>query len=209
MQYSIFAIVDSDLRFGAWDLGWPGSVTDARVFKNSHFWRHRHQYLEDGRYILVDKGYPSTPYTVRPFSEPELANASDKDKKRMKDFNFILSSERIRVEHGFGCFKLRFQSARIMGGHKDVQDVWRAIDALLILHNMCLHHGDHPKHLEDYREDLGNDRTGERVEPDPNDFFVFQPPEVPAIETGAWLKEQGLQLREKLLNLVCPEEDFN
>ncbi|KAJ7692744.1 hypothetical protein B0H17DRAFT_879970, partial [Mycena rosella] len=40
--------------FGAWDLGWPGSVTDARVFKNSHFWRHRHQYLEDGRYILVD-----------------------------------------------------------------------------------------------------------------------------------------------------------
>ncbi|KAJ7668133.1 hypothetical protein B0H17DRAFT_903748, partial [Mycena rosella] len=39
--YSIFAIIDSDLQFGAWDLGWPGSVTDAQVFKNSHFWRHR------------------------------------------------------------------------------------------------------------------------------------------------------------------------
>ncbi|KAF8160253.1 hypothetical protein K438DRAFT_1499501, partial [Mycena galopus ATCC 62051] len=39
------------LRFGAWDLGRPGN---ARVFKNSHFWRHRHQYLSDGRYIHVD-----------------------------------------------------------------------------------------------------------------------------------------------------------
>jgi hypothetical protein len=37
-----------------------------------------------------------------------------------------------------------------MGGHKDVQDVWHAVDALLILHNMCLHYGDHPKHLEEY-----------------------------------------------------------
>ncbi|KAJ7776059.1 hypothetical protein DFH07DRAFT_732102, partial [Mycena maculata] len=149
------------------------------------------------------------PYTVRPFSEPELANTGERDRKRMKDFNFILSSEHIRVEHAFGCFKLRFQSARMMGGHKDVQDVWRAVDALLILHNMCLH-GDHTKYLEQYREDLGNDRTGEeRPEPDPNDFFVFQPPSVPAIETGAWLKEQGLQLREQLLNLVCPERDYD
>ncbi|KAF8180747.1 hypothetical protein K438DRAFT_1452104, partial [Mycena galopus ATCC 62051] len=39
--YALFAIVDSHLRFGVWDLGWPGSVTDACVFKNSHFWRHR------------------------------------------------------------------------------------------------------------------------------------------------------------------------
>ncbi|KAJ7301908.1 hypothetical protein DFH08DRAFT_723696, partial [Mycena albidolilacea] len=46
--YAIFAIVDSDLRFGAWDLGWPGSVTNACVFKSSHFWHHRHQYLKDG-----------------------------------------------------------------------------------------------------------------------------------------------------------------
>jgi hypothetical protein len=128
----------------------------------------------------------------------------------MKDFNFTLSSERIRVEHAFGCFKLRFQSARIMGGHKDVQDVWCAVDALLILHNMCLHYGDHLKHLEEYREDLGNDRAGEeRVEPDPHDFFVFQPPEVPAIETGAWLKEQGMELCQRLLDLVCPVENFN
>ena len=128
----------------------------------------------------------------------------------MKNLNFTLSSEHIRVEHAFGCFKLRFQPAWIMGGHKDVQDIWHAVGALLILHNMCLNHSDHPKHLEEYQEDLGNDRAGEeRVEPDPNDFFVFQPPAVPAIETGAWLKEQGMELCQRLLDLVCPEEDFN
>ncbi|KAF7367609.1 DDE Tnp4 domain-containing protein [Mycena sanguinolenta] len=207
--YALFAIVDGDLRFGAWDLGWPGSVTDARVFKNSHFWRHRHQYLSDGRYILVDKGYPSTPFTVRPFSEPELAQASEKDRRRMKDFNFTLSSERIRVEHAFGCFKLRFQSARMMGIHKDVQDVWRALDALLVMHNMCLWHNDHPKHLEDYRDSLRDDDApgGNHDEPEV-DEQVFDTPDIPAEETAAWLKDRGLELRQQLLDQVFPEEDY-
>ncbi|KAJ7321275.1 hypothetical protein DFH08DRAFT_661999, partial [Mycena albidolilacea] len=90
------------------------------------------------------------PYTVWPFSEPELAKASERNKAQMKKFNFTLSSEHIQVEHAFGCFKLHFQSAQMMGSHKDVQNVWCAIDALFIMHNMCLWHDDHPKQLEDY-----------------------------------------------------------
>ncbi|KAF8193489.1 hypothetical protein K438DRAFT_1483701, partial [Mycena galopus ATCC 62051] len=52
--FGIFAIVNHGLWFGSWDLGCPGSVTDVRVFKNSHFWAHRNQYLTEGCYILVD-----------------------------------------------------------------------------------------------------------------------------------------------------------
>jgi hypothetical protein len=74
---------------------------------------------------------------------------------------------------------------------------------------MCLWHDDHPKQLEDYREDLGDGRSGEdRVEPDEDDFIAFQPPDIPVEETAAWLKDRGLQLRQELLDLVCPEEDF-
>ncbi|KAE9388591.1 hypothetical protein BT96DRAFT_836010 [Gymnopus androsaceus JB14] len=61
---AIQAIVNHGIWFASWELGWPGSVTDSRIFKNSHFWQHRDQYLKYGQYILVDKGYPSTPYTV-------------------------------------------------------------------------------------------------------------------------------------------------
>ncbi|KAF7304138.1 DDE Tnp4 domain-containing protein [Mycena indigotica] len=153
MAYSVFAIVDS---FAAWDLGWPGSVTDARVFKNSHFWRFRHQYLQFGHRILVDKGYASTPFTIRPFSEPELASASAADRHRMKNFNYLLSTQRITVEHAFGCLKLRFRSMQMMGGHKQVQNVWRAIEAMMIMHNMCLIHDDHPNRFKEYTPGMGD-----------------------------------------------------
>ncbi|KAJ7888199.1 hypothetical protein B0H13DRAFT_1582675, partial [Mycena leptocephala] len=50
-------------------------------------------------------------YTVRPFSEAELAKAtSPAHRRQMKDFNFKLSKQRITVEHAFGCLKLRCRS---------------------------------------------------------------------------------------------------
>ncbi|KAI5888409.1 uncharacterized protein SCHCODRAFT_02513710 [Schizophyllum commune H4-8] len=54
--FAVQATVDAEIWFTSWELGWPGSVTDARVFKNSHIWLHRNQYLKDGHYILADKG---------------------------------------------------------------------------------------------------------------------------------------------------------
>ncbi|KAE9398423.1 hypothetical protein BT96DRAFT_760240, partial [Gymnopus androsaceus JB14] len=51
---AIQAIVNYSIWFSSWELGWPGSVTDSRIFKDSHFWQHRNQYLKDGRYILVN-----------------------------------------------------------------------------------------------------------------------------------------------------------
>ena len=94
-------MVDHSCQFISYDLGWPGSVTDVKMFKNLHLWIHQHQYFKNGEYILVDKGchifkikyinihapaltgYPSSPYVLRPFDETELAAALPADTPHM------------------------------------------------------------------------------------------------------------------------------
>ena len=84
-------------------MGWPGSVPDMKIWKQSHLWTHQHQYFKHGRYILVNKGnyhlskwvhlfnnitgYPSSPYVIHPSDERELTAASAADKIQMIKFH--------------------------------------------------------------------------------------------------------------------------
>jgi hypothetical protein len=102
-QVNIQATVDHECCFTSYEMGWPGSVPDMKIWKQSHLWTHRHQYFKNGRYILVDNGdhdlyqylhksdiiagYPSSPSVICPFDEQEIASASASDKIRMRKFN--------------------------------------------------------------------------------------------------------------------------
>lgn len=55
-KVNIQATVDHEGRFSSFDLGWPGSVADVTIFKNSFLWAHRRDHFRNGQYILVDKG---------------------------------------------------------------------------------------------------------------------------------------------------------
>ncbi|KAE9399054.1 hypothetical protein BT96DRAFT_821071, partial [Gymnopus androsaceus JB14] len=152
------------------------------------------------------------PYTVQPFSSGELQKATSPiHKRRMKDFNYKLSNQRITVEHAFGCLKLRFRSLQYMGLHENVQDVWRAIDAMMIFHNMCLYYKDHPDTLEDYTGELNDDGTGDwdaDILPEVTQDDVGGPADIPHHETPNWLKREGYKLRNTLLDTVCPIENY-
>jgi hypothetical protein len=50
------ATVDNMARFTSYELGWPGSVQDSRVFQNSELYLKRHKYFGLKEYLLVDKG---------------------------------------------------------------------------------------------------------------------------------------------------------
>lgn len=199
------------------------------MFKQSEFFRNRHQYLKDGRYLLADKGrsavpaslalkaycvlgYPSTPCTVRPFSQPEIRKASPLDQRRMKDFNVALSSVRISVEHAFGAIKGRFPSLRYLGTHADPDEIYRLIEAILVFHNILLFIGDRPEHILKFSDVLGSsDRLDDDIDLDAG--FGGQRfedrPEVPAHETLDWLKRAGHELRLRILNDVFPIENYN
>ena len=56
LQLVIQATVDHCGRFTSYELGWPGSVQDSRVWKNSDLWLNRNEYFQEHEYILVDKG---------------------------------------------------------------------------------------------------------------------------------------------------------
>ena len=56
IKTNIQATVDHECRFTSYELGWPGSVTDVKIWKNSHIWMHRRKYFKNGEYILLDKG---------------------------------------------------------------------------------------------------------------------------------------------------------
>ncbi|KAL1943466.1 hypothetical protein VTO73DRAFT_4541 [Trametes versicolor] len=137
-------------HFTSYEISWPGSVPDARVFKTSDVWVNRHKYFRPGEYIMVDKGYMSTPYTVRPFDEAEIGRAQAADRKHMQQFNKRLSSVRIISEHAYGRLKGRFPGLKALGTHHDINDCYKAIVALLVLHNICLDLNDQPEDIFDF-----------------------------------------------------------
>ena len=54
------AIFDHWGIFIEYELGWPGSVVDVTVFKQSEVWMNKAKYFEDDEYLLADKGLLST-----------------------------------------------------------------------------------------------------------------------------------------------------
>jgi hypothetical protein len=55
-QFVVQAICDHRGIFTDYELGWPGSVADSTIFKESDMWKRRHTYFDEDEYILVDKG---------------------------------------------------------------------------------------------------------------------------------------------------------
>lgn len=67
------AICDSDLVFLDCFAGYPGSVGDIRVFRNSDLWsevqRNRQLYFPNEEYIIGDKAYPVLRWCISPFRD--------------------------------------------------------------------------------------------------------------------------------------------
>jgi hypothetical protein len=118
----------------------------------------------------------------------------------MRAFNRRLSSVRIVIEHTFGLFKGRFPCLRGLGPHTSMQEIYRTIEALIVLHNIAIDLNDKPDCSWCLDEDPDD-------QPDNNDgnrellaFDVVGDPDIPAYETDDYLKEQGRIKRLLLLN---------
>lgn len=56
MQVNIQLVCDHCRKIISYDMGWPGSMTDVTIFKNSHIWKNRRSYFEGNEYLLADRG---------------------------------------------------------------------------------------------------------------------------------------------------------
>lgn len=132
-------------------MGWPGSVQDTKVFRHSAIFQDRKKHFNWDEYILCDKGYPLTKFTIRPFAEYDLTNDPAEAASR-REWNMDLSHIRIAVEHAFGRLKGRFPILRNFPG-QDLSQIFKTIQACMVLHNILTELQDDPSEIEDYEEE--------------------------------------------------------
>ena len=146
--YSILiqAVVDSDYLFRYINVGWPGSVHDARVFSNSALYGkvtsgnllQSHARSIEGKsvpvFLVGYSGYPLMRWLLKPF--PFSGDLSTSK----KTFNYRLSRARIVSEIAFGRLKARWRRLSKQN-EMIVTNVTPVVVACCILHNICEIHG--------------------------------------------------------------------
>ena len=136
------AVVDHQYCFTDIYIGWPGSVHDARVFKNSEIFRK----CENGQLvssssrtingvnvplvILGDPAYPLLSWLMKPYSDNGKLTASE------KTFNYRLSRARMVVENAFGRLKGRWRCL-LKRNDMNLKNIPTVIAACVVLHNIC------------------------------------------------------------------------
>uniref|UniRef100_A0A674IZS0 DDE Tnp4 domain-containing protein n=1 Tax=Terrapene triunguis TaxID=2587831 RepID=A0A674IZS0_9SAUR len=134
------ALVDHKGRFTNINMGWPGKVHDAHVFRNSGLF----QKLEEGTFfldqtitvgdvempivILGDPAYPLMPWLMKPYTG-SLYYSQDL-------FNYRLSKCRMVVECAFGHLKARWRSLLTQIDLRET-NIPIVIAACCVLHNIC------------------------------------------------------------------------
>ena len=128
-------------------------------------------------------------------------------------FNKRLSYVHIWVEHAFGMLKGHFPGLKELEGTQDMNALYNAVEALMVVHNLCISLNDHPEDIWDY--DPSDDTTVEVEEDEDGDSgiqnygnVILQRVQLPGRETEAWLKAHGIAKRLDLLTKLCPIEEF-
>ncbi|VEN51806.1 unnamed protein product [Callosobruchus maculatus] len=133
------AICDHQRKFTDCYTGWPSSVSDTRIFKNSDIYRscetNPAQYFEQDQYIIGDKAYPVKRWCIPPYIH--RGNLL----RFQTDFNTVLSKTRQIIERAFALLFGRFRRLRYLDMHR--MDLLPAtIIGCCVLHNICLNNVD-------------------------------------------------------------------
>ena len=73
-RYSIQlqGIVDHKGMFIDYEIGWPGSVHDAKVYKNSYFYQNVSKIIKGDEFLLGDSAYPLSTFLIKPFVNSQI-----------------------------------------------------------------------------------------------------------------------------------------
>jgi hypothetical protein len=148
VSVSMQAIVDLKLRFLDVSCGWPGSVQDTRLMRNSGFYKdvvYRRSKLygqtyicSDGsamrEYLLGDAGYPLYDWLIMPF-----ARGID---GRHDLWNYMHSSTRMCVERSFGRLKGVWRILHRILWQPRIHTIAPMIHCCCILHNLMITHNE-------------------------------------------------------------------
>ncbi|KAG9125565.1 hypothetical protein FRC07_007085 [Ceratobasidium sp. 392] len=148
-----------------------------------------------GEFLLADGGYTLSPYVLIPFAHNKL----DVDGWR-HEFNQKISRARIVVEWVFAQLKSCFPSLKRMGAAKDIDNIYRAIEAMMIIHNICHQLWDTPSDRDAQLTD--DDDLSDNPDEDANDSQEAH--EILENGNSKALLVQGQAFREHCVDILCP-----
>jgi hypothetical protein len=125
-------------------------------------------------------------------------NELDEDRRRRREFNRKLSSARIVVEWAFGQLKARFPALKKLGAVRDMRDIYRAIEAMMVVHNMCHELGDVP---DDSRAQGNQDHDQDEGEEGDDQDDGHEAME----EWDNHSLEAGKVFRQRCVDIICPQ----
>ncbi|KAL1268774.1 hypothetical protein QQF64_034137 [Cirrhinus molitorella] len=142
------AITDYQGKFLDVFVGYPGSVHDSRVLRNSPVYSGS-LYPPPGKFILGDGGYPclSAPIClITPYREPVQNPVQAR-------FNIKHSHARSIVERAFGIMKSRWRSLFFKALEVSPVFVPEVVACCAVLHNLALQMGDIVEPVEEDHDD--------------------------------------------------------
>ena len=135
-------VCQHDMQFTDCYAGWPGSVHDARVLRNSDLWEKGLEWCGNA-HVIADAAYPLRRWLMTPYR-----NTGNLTQQQM-NFNRKLSAARVVIERTFGLFKGRFRRMQFL----NLNDLLEEVDLIMsacVTHNICIIRADL---LEDFVED--------------------------------------------------------
>ncbi|XP_059915809.1 putative nuclease HARBI1 [Gadus macrocephalus] len=135
---------------------WPGSVHDARMYRESNLSRKFQEGQFDG-WILGDRGYPCLPTLITPYPNPAPGPQTT--------LNRAHSRTRVKIENTFGILKSRFQCLR--GLRVCPERACDIIVACAVLHNIATLRKEMPPPFDPFLEEEHipqmDSRAGQRM----------------------------------------------
>lgn len=145
--FTLQGVSEPSLKFTNTFIGYPGSVSDYRIFTNSLIYRRIIEnpgiYFSDEEYILGDKAYPLTNWCLTPYIARENLTPSE------TYFNESHAKTRQVVERTFCLFFGRFRRFKYLD-MSCTELIPKVVVAACVLHNICI---DNDNEFEAYIEE--------------------------------------------------------
>lgn len=145
------AICNAGLKFTHCFVGFPGSVSDRRIFENSDIYRHVSQHEENwfsrNQYILGDKAYPLLHWCIPPYIDRGNLTPAQ------RNFNLRHAQTRSTIERCFSLLFGRLRRLKFLDMNR-LDLIPDTIIAACVIHNLCLEN-DGLLNVEEYIQDGG------------------------------------------------------